>query len=54
MVLWQDVFDAIANGRPNDASCPYCQHRPLTIETVDFSTKISCSKCGKYVQGNFQ
>ena len=27
--------------------------RPLLVEEVDYSTKISCSKCGKYLQGRF-
>jgi hypothetical protein len=31
----------------------YCRHRPLLVEEVDYSTKISCSKCGKYLQGRF-
>jgi hypothetical protein len=53
MVAWQDVLDAIVAGRPGEASCPYCRHRPLTVEEVDFSTKISCSKCGKFIQGKF-
>ncbi|MBP6632571.1 MAG: hypothetical protein KA297_24325 [Kofleriaceae bacterium] len=52
-MLWQDVFDAIAAGRPGDASCPHCRHRPLTIEEVDSSTRISCSKCKQYIQGKF-
>jgi hypothetical protein len=52
-LLWQDVFDAIAAGRPGDASCPHCRHRPLTIEEVDSSTRISCSKCKQYIQGKF-
>ena len=52
-MAWQDVLDAVVNGRPNDAGCPYCNHRPLTIEEVEFSTRISCSKCKKFIQGRF-
>lgn len=53
MIAWQDVLDAIAAGRPGEASCPFCRHRPMTVEEVDFSTRVSCSKCGKYIQGKF-
>ena len=53
LIVWQDVLDSIVAGRPNDLSCPYCKHRPLVVEEVEFSTKITCSKCGKYLQGRF-
>ena len=39
-MLWQDVLEAIINKRPNDASCPYCKHRPLTIEEIAADTDI--------------
>ena len=50
---WQDVLEMVVNGRPNDLGCPYCNHRPLVIEEVDHSTRISCSKCKKFIQGRF-
>ena len=53
LILWQDVLDTIAAGRPGEAACPYCRHKPLTIEEVDFSTKISCGKCKQFIQGKF-
>jgi len=53
LIAWQDVLDSVVAGRPNDLSCPYCNHRPLTVEEVDNSTRISCSKCKKYIQGRF-
>jgi len=28
--------------------------KPLTIEEVEQSTRISCSKCKKFIQGRFQ
>jgi hypothetical protein len=40
-------------GRPGEASCPYCKHKPLLVEEVEFATKISCAKCGRYIQGKF-
>ena len=55
MMLWQDVLDAIASGRPDTASCPFCQHHPLTIANqADGSTRISCSKCQQYLVGAFR
>ena len=53
LIVWQDVLDMVVNGRPNEVACPHCNHRPLTIEEVDQSTRISCSKCGKFIQGRF-
>jgi hypothetical protein len=53
LIVWQDVLDMVLNGRPNEVGCPYCNHRPLTIEEIEFSTRISCSKCGKFIQGRF-
>lgn len=54
LIAWQDVLDMVAAGRPNEVGCPFCNHRPLTIEEVDQSTRISCSKCKKFIQGRFQ
>ena len=54
-IAWQDVLDAVAAGRPTiGLGCPFCQHRPLTIEEIDFSTRISCGKCKKFIQGRFE
>jgi len=54
LIVWQDVLDQIMAGRPNDLACPYCRHRPMVVEEQEWSTKISCSKCGKFIQGRFQ
>jgi len=53
LILWQDVLDMVMNGRPNEIGCPHCGHRPLVIEEIDQSTRISCSKCKKFIQGRF-
>lgn len=53
LLAWQDVLDTVVAGRPNEAGCPFCNHRPLTIEEVDNSTKISCGNCKKFIQGRF-
>ena len=54
LVAWQDVLDMVAAGRPSEVGCPFCNHRPLTIEEVENSTRISCGKCKKFIQGRFQ
>jgi hypothetical protein len=54
LIAWQDVLDMVAAGRPGETACPYCNHRPLTIEEIEHSTRISCSKCKKFIQGRFQ
>ena len=54
LIAWQDVLDSVVAGRPGDLSCPFCRHRPLTVEEIDNSTRILCSKCKKFIQGRFQ
>lgn len=58
LIAWQDVLDMIVAGRPENLSCPYCHHRPLTVEKMDQefsnSTRISCGKCKKFIQGRFE
>jgi len=54
LMAWQDVLDSVVAGRPGDTSCPFCNHRPLTIEEVDNTTKITCGKCKKFIQGRFE
>ena len=54
LIAWQDVLDMVVAGRPSEVGCPFCNHRPLTIEEVDHSTRITCPKCKKFIQGRFQ
>jgi len=55
LIAWQDVLDSVVAGRPGDLVCPYCNHRPLTVEEVEHAaTRISCSKCKKFIEGRFQ
>jgi hypothetical protein len=53
LIAWQDVLDMLAAGRPGEVGCPFCHHRPLTIEDVENTKRISCTKCGKFIQGRF-
>jgi hypothetical protein len=54
LMPWMDVLDMVNAGRPSEVGCPFCNHRPLTIEEVEHSTRISCPKCKKFIQGRFQ
>ena len=60
LIAWQDVLDLVAAGRPGEAACPFCNHRPLTVEDVDHTarggsgTRILCGNCKKFIQGRFQ
>jgi hypothetical protein len=53
LIAWQDVLDAVVSKRPDMTACPYCRHRPLLIEESEFSTKITCEKCKKFIEGRF-
>ena len=53
MIVWQDVLDEIAAGRPNDIECPFCGTRPLTVTESGSRTRVVCNHCGKYIEGTF-
>lgn len=53
LIAWQDVLDQLMAGRPDDLVCPYCKARPMTVEEIEFQTRISCGRCGKFIQGRF-
>ena len=54
MIMWQDVLDAFVSNRMDMASCPYCKNRPLTVEPAEYTTRILCGKCKKFIEGKFQ
>lgn len=54
LIVWQDVLDQIMAGRPDSLSCPFCRTTPMLVEKLEYSTRISCTKCGKFIQGRFQ
>jgi len=58
LIAWQDVLDEIVAGRPGNAKCPFCgtipmQVEPLAGEGMHGPVRISCTKCGKYIEGRF-
>ena len=53
IIVWQDVLDSIAAGRSQDLTCPYCKTKPMVVEEVEYSTRVSCPKCKKFIQGRF-
>ena len=54
LIVWQDVLDEIAAGRPDNLSCPHCNHTPMRVERTNNKTRISCPQCKRYVEGVFQ
>ena len=66
VIAWQDVLDEVAAGRPGNAACPYCGTAPMKVESLDplgsqpdpsgvptGKTRISCTRCGKFIEGIF-
>jgi transcription elongation factor Elf1 len=53
-MAWQDVLDEIAAGRPGNISCPFCGATPLQVEDTEGRTRVSCQKCGKFIEGRFR
>ena len=54
LIAWQDVLDEIAAGRGDDLICPMCGQRPLAVEErPSGSTRISCPRCRKFIEGKF-
>lgn len=53
LIVWQDVLDEIAAGRPQNLSCPYCNHTPLRVETAGRRTRVHCDVCEKFIEGVF-
>jgi transcription elongation factor Elf1 len=53
LIVWQDILDEIVAGRPNNLSCPYCNHTPLRVETAGRITRVRCDACSQYIEGAF-
>jgi transcription elongation factor Elf1 len=53
LLLWQDVLDEIVAGRTNNLSCPHCRHQPLAVVEDGMRTRVSCSRCGEFIEGRF-
>lgn len=53
VIVWQDVLDEIAAGRPDNLTCPFCNHTPLRVEGEGMRTRIRCDQCGKFIEGTF-
>jgi phage FluMu protein Com len=52
-ILWQDVLDTIAAGRPEGLSCPFCKKGTLEVEQGDRGRiRVSCPQCKKYIEGS--
>ncbi len=53
MLLWQDTLDEISAGRTSGLKCPVCTEGALEITRRGRFSKVSCKKCGKFVEGQF-
>jgi ribosomal protein S27AE len=54
LIIWQDVLDQVAARRVDLLACPHCGATPLAVEeTPGGVTRISCAKCGRYIEGRF-
>lgn len=53
LILWQDVLDEIIAGRTGNLSCPHCRHQPLEVATEEMRTRVSCTRCGEFIEGSF-
>ncbi len=53
IILWQDVLDSIAAGRPDGIVCPFCKGGALNVENQTVrGLRVSCPKCKKFIEGS--
>jgi hypothetical protein len=52
-ILWQDVLDNIAAGRPGGQVCPFCRTGKLDVVTGERGrVSVSCPNCKKFIEGS--
>ena len=55
LILWQDVLDEVAAGRPGGLVCPFCRKGALEVEQGDRGrVRIACPEqsCKKFIEGS--
>ena len=55
LIVWQDVLDEVAAGRPDGLVCPFCRKGKLEIEQGERGrVRIACpeSGCKKFIEGS--
>jgi hypothetical protein len=51
MIVWQDTLDEISAGRTSALRCPFCNDGKIEITKRGRATRVSCKKCGKFIEG---
>ena len=53
-MVWADVLDQLAARRGEPMTCPHCGAKPLDVEEQPSgSTRVSCPKCTRFIEGRF-
>jgi hypothetical protein len=50
-MMWQNVLDEVASGRPRDLHCPYCE-KEVVVTTDDQTkrTRLTCKDCKRFIE----
>jgi transcription elongation factor Elf1 len=51
-MMWQDVLDQVAAGRPSNLRCPYCEKGEVSVTSDEQSkrTKLACKSCKRFIE----
>jgi hypothetical protein len=51
-MMWQDVLDEVAAGRPRNLRCPYCEKGEVVVTGDEQTkrTKIECRGCKRFIE----
>jgi hypothetical protein len=53
LTYWQDILTEVMNGRDTGHQCPYCEVGDVAVENARGQIKLTCLKCGQYIEGRF-
>jgi hypothetical protein len=50
-MMWQNVLDEVASGRPRNLHCPYCE-KEVTVTTDEQTrrTRVACKECKRFIE----
>jgi len=50
-MMWQNVLDEVASGRPRNLHCPYCEKEVAVItDEQTRRTRITCKDCKRFIE----
>jgi transcription elongation factor Elf1 len=51
-MMWHDVLDEVAAGRPRNLHCPYCQKGDVSVTRDEQTkrTKVACGSCKRFIE----